>query len=49
MEFILTEGAEAFEPSEEYKMMMNKMIDNHNKVKSKYLSEAEFRKATIIS
>ncbi|EGV43188.1 hypothetical protein BZARG_1130 [Bizionia argentinensis JUB59] len=46
MEFILTEEAAAFEPSIEYKIMMDKLIDNHNKVKSNYLSEAEFRKST---
>ncbi len=34
-----------FEPSEEYKLMMDKMIDNHNTGKTKYMTETEFRKA----
>lgn len=45
MEFVLREDANAFEPSEEYKVMMEKMIDNHNTGKSNYMSESEFRKA----
>ena len=47
MEFILREEAYAFEPSEDYKKMMDKMIDNHHKGKSRYMSEAEFRNAII--
>jgi len=45
MEFVLREDANAFEPSEEYKVMMEKMIDDHNSGKSNYMSESEFRKA----
>uniref|UniRef100_UPI00404A73A3 hypothetical protein n=1 Tax=Gelidibacter sp. TaxID=2018083 RepID=UPI00404A73A3 len=47
MEFILREEAYAFEPSEEYKKMMDIMIENHNMGKTNYMSEAEFRKAII--
>ena len=47
MEFILNREAYAFEPSEEYKVMMDKMIDNHNNGKTNYLSEAEFRKRML--
>ena len=47
MEFILQENAYAFEPSEDYKIMMNKMIENHKNGKSKYLSETEFKKGII--
>ena len=43
MEFILHTEAYAFEPSEAYKAMMDKMIDNHNSGKATYLSEDEFR------
>lgn len=38
MENILTENAHAFEPSEDYKVMINKMIDNHNEGKTNYTS-----------
>ncbi|WP_452220123.1 hypothetical protein [Lacinutrix salivirga] len=48
MEFVLNQDAFAFEPSEEYKVMMDKMIENHNKGETNYLSESEFRKRTII-
>lgn len=47
MEFILREEAYAFEPSEDYKKMMNQMIENHRKGTSDYLSEIEFRNAII--
>ena len=30
MEFVLSQDAYAFEPSEEYKIMMDQMIDNRN-------------------
>ena len=38
MESILIENAQAFEPSEEYKVMMDKMINNHNQAKTNYTS-----------
>lgn len=44
MEFILREEAHAFEPSEEYKIMMDKMIDNHNNGKTSYTSWEEVKK-----
>ncbi|WP_044400958.1 hypothetical protein [Lacinutrix sp. Hel_I_90] len=36
MEFVLQQDAFAFEPSEEYKKMMDQMIDSHNQGKTKY-------------
>lgn len=36
MEFVLREEAYAFEPSKEYKDMMDKMIDNHHNGKTIY-------------
>ncbi|MFT5242193.1 MAG: hypothetical protein ACJA1H_000420 [Glaciecola sp.] len=47
MEFVLNQEAYAFEPSEDYKAMMDKMIDNHKKGITNYISEAEFRKGII--
>jgi len=47
MEFILREEAYAFEPSEDYKKMMNQMIENHRKGTLDYLSEIGFRNAII--
>lgn len=47
MEHILQENAFAFEPSEAYKKMMDKMIEDHNNGKTKYLSEQEFRKQML--
>ena len=44
MEFILHKSAHAFEPSEEYRRMMDLMIENHNSGKTNYLSEEEFKK-----
>lgn len=38
MEFVLREDAHAFEPSETYKVMMDKMIDNHQQGKTNYTS-----------
>ena len=38
MEFILRENAHAFEPSEDYRMMMDKMIENHKKGQTNYTS-----------
>lgn len=34
MQFVLRENAHAFEPSEEYKTMMDLMIANHNNGKT---------------
>lgn len=44
MEFVLREDAYAFEPSEAYKTMMDKMIDNHHKGKTNYTSWEEVKK-----
>lgn len=44
MEFVLNQDAFAFEPSEEYKAMMNKMIDNHNSGKTNYTSWKDAKK-----
>ena len=44
MEHKLQEDAFAFEPSEEYKMMMDKMIENHNTGKTNYTSWEEVKK-----
>jgi ABC-type glutathione transport system ATPase component len=38
MEFVLQENANAFEPSEEYKIMMDRMIENHKKGTTNYTS-----------
>ena len=47
MEFVLMEDAHAFEPSEEYKEMMDKMIDNHHKGKTNYTSWDDVKKDMI--
>ena len=44
MENVLQEDAFAFEPSEEYKLMMDKMIDNHNDGKTNYTSWEEVKR-----
>lgn len=44
MESILIENAQAFEPSEEYKVMMDKMINNHNEGKTNYTSWDKVKK-----
>lgn len=46
MEHILREKANSFELTEEYKVMMDEMLDKHNKGKLNYISEADFRKRT---
>ncbi len=38
MEFVLKENAYAFEPSQDYKIMMDKVIENHKKGKTNYTS-----------
>lgn len=44
MEFVLNQDAFAFEPSEEYKIMIDKMLDNHNTGKTNYTSWSEVKK-----
>tara|TARA_R110002096_G_scaffold340965_2_gene534061 strand:+ start:928 stop:1176 length:249 start_codon:yes stop_codon:yes gene_type:complete len=44
MEFVLQENAYAFEPSEEYKLMMDKMIENHKKGTTNYTSWETIKK-----
>ena len=44
MEFVLCEDAFSFEPSEDYKAMMDKMIDNHNNETTKYTSWEDVKK-----
>lgn len=46
MEHILKVKAHDFELSEDYKTMMDDMIDKHNKGELNYISEVEFRKRT---
>ena len=43
MEFVLQTEAYAFEPSEEYKVMMDKMIENHDSGKTNYTSWKEVK------
>lgn len=47
MEFILQENANAFEPSEAYMTMMDKMIDNHNNGKTNYTSWETIKKEML--
>ena len=44
MEFVLREKAYVFEPSEAYKAMMDKMIENHDTGKTNYTSWDEVKK-----
>lgn len=44
MEFVLKENAYAFEPSEGYKAMINKMIENHSSGKTNYTSWEDVKK-----
>ncbi|GAL68288.1 hypothetical protein [Jejuia pallidilutea] len=46
MEHILKEKANSFELTEEYKIMMDDMLNKHEKGKLHYISESEFRKLT---
>lgn len=46
MEHILKEKANSFELSEEYKAMMDNMLDKHQKGELNYLNESEFRNLT---
>ena len=47
MEFVFQENANAFEPSEEYKTMMDKMIDNHHSGKTNYTSWETIKKEML--
>jgi hypothetical protein len=47
MEYLLKQKASEFELTEEYKLMMDELLERHNKGKLQYLSEDEFRKATV--
>lgn len=47
MEFVLKQNAYAFEPSEEYKILMDKMIENHESGKTNYRSWEEVKKELV--
>ncbi|WP_178991629.1 MULTISPECIES: hypothetical protein [Winogradskyella] len=47
MEFILKENAYAFEPSEDYKLMMDRMIDDHEKGKTNYTPWEDVKKELL--
>ncbi len=46
MEHILREKANSFVLTDNYKVMMNTMLDKHKKGELNYISESEFRKRT---
>lgn len=46
MEHILREKANSFELTDEYKTMMDDMLNKHNSGKLNYINESEFRKLT---
>ena len=46
METVLTEKANEFELTDEYKAMMDKLLDKHQQGKLDYISEDDFRKLT---
>ena len=46
MEHVLKEKANSYELTEEYKAMMDDMLDRHEKNELNYISESEFRKLT---
>lgn len=46
MEHILREKANSFELTDEYKAMMDDMLDKHENDKLNYINESEFRKLT---
>ncbi len=46
MEHILREKANSFELTDEYKAMMDDMLDKHKNDKLNYINESEFRKLT---
>ena len=47
MEFVLQENANAFEPSEDYKTMMDMMIDKHKNGKTNYTSWETIKKEML--
>lgn len=47
MEFVLKENAYAFEPSEDYKTMMDAMIENHENGKTNYTSWKTIKKQIL--
>lgn len=47
MEFVLREEAYAFEPSESYKVMMDKMIEDHEQGKTNYTSWKDAKKELL--
>ncbi|NQX84950.1 MAG: hypothetical protein HRT67_03435 [Flavobacteriaceae bacterium] len=46
MEHILREKANSFELTDEYKAMMDDMLEKHKNGKLNYINESEFRKLT---
>lgn len=48
MEHILKEQANSFELSDEYKSMMDEMLNKHENGQLKYFSEEQFRQLTAI-
>ena len=46
MEHVLREKANSFELTEDYKMMMDAMLDKNKKGELSYISESDFRKRT---
>ena len=47
MEQVLREKANSFELTDEYKVMMDNLLEKHQKGNLNYMSESEFRKSTI--
>ncbi len=47
MEQVLREKANSFELTDEYKVMMNNLLEKHQKGELNYMSESEFRKITV--
>ena len=46
MEHVLREKAHSFELTEEYKVMMDDMLNKHDKSELNYIDESEYRKFT---
>ncbi len=47
MEQVLREKANSFELTDEYKVMMDNLLEKHQKGELNYMSESEFRKITV--
>lgn len=47
MEQVLREKANSFELIDEYKVMMDNLLEKHQKGELNYMSESEFRKITV--